>query len=350
MTENFDPTRAAAIRRSAPSIEVFSAPLLTPPSRDTALWFPIPREGEVNSNSRIDIGKVHITEPYLNTLDGYLDKALEDFTGYSKSRCDGFAIGLSGGLDSAVAARLLQGYTARKGKELKTIIMGQGDPDVPVEEYKGTPAEWTDIQYAKKMSEDLGLPYNYIDIGDEAEAARRTYQTSWAKSSQLPRIRANHLYSVAEEHDLISVGSTNGSEFILAAFSKGGPAGNIAPLADLYKSEVYAIARDIGVPDYIQQRKPLISELNIDDYSLYGGGDVDATIIDPIIRRLWYQKQSPEAVAEALGHSERWVRDIDEKRIKGEASRRGYNTLIINRPIKMKDVEPDLKIDRSYFP
>ena len=66
--------------------------------------------------------------------------------------------------------------------------MGQDDPEVPVEEYKGTPAEWTDIQYAKKMSEDLRLPYDYIDIGDEAEAARRTYQTSWARSSQLPRI------------------------------------------------------------------------------------------------------------------------------------------------------------------
>jgi len=64
---------------------------------------------------------------------------------------------------------------------------------------------------------------------------------------------------MAEEYDTIAVGSTNGSEYILAAFSSGGPAGNIAPIIDLYKSEVYAVARDIGVPSYIQARSPLIS-------------------------------------------------------------------------------------------
>src|SRR5690606_23099946 len=107
-------------------------------------------------------------------------------------------------------------------------------------------------------------------------------------------------------NDLISVGSTNGSEFILTAFSTGGPAGDIAPLIDLYKTEVYAVARDIGVPDYIRKRKPLVSEMNIDDYALYGGKGIDSTLMDPILRRLWYKGQTPRKVASELGHSERW--------------------------------------------
>lgn len=157
------------------------------------------------------------------------------------------------------------------------------------------------------------------------------------------------MYAMGEEHDLISVGSTNGSEFILAAFSTGGPAGNIAPLLDLYKTEVYAIARDIGIPKYIQERKSLISELNIADYSLYGGGMVNSAIIDPIIRRLWFKKEKPEQIAIELRHSTRWITDINEKRIKGETCRRNYKGLIINRGYKFEDIQPDLVIDRSYF-
>jgi NAD+ synthase len=200
------------------------------------------------------------------------------------------------------------------------------------------------------MCNDLGLEFTYLDINNQYKLMTESYKTEWAKSSALPQIRAMHLNSQATEEDLISVGSTNGTEFILAAFSTGGPAGNIAPLIDLYKSEVYAVARDIGVPQYIIDRKPLISELNLSDYSLYGDQQgVDATVLDPILRRLWYQKQSPEVVAEALGHGLDWINDINNKRIIGETCRRGYKPLVINRAFGQEIIEPDMVIDRSYF-
>jgi len=324
--------------------------LLSVPSPEINMWFPIPREGEVNYESRIDISNIQITEKYVETLDEYLLKALTDFTGYSKLRPDGFLVALSGGIDSSVVARLLQLFAQKNATEFKAIIIGQGSPDTEVKQYLGTPAEWLDIQFARQLCHDLQIPYDYIDVSEEVGAARSHYKTSWAVSSQLPRIRANHLYSNAEEFDLIPVGSINGSEYILAAFSTGGPAGNIAPLADLYKSEVYALARDIGVPDYIQKRKPLISELNIADCELYGGERIDSTIIDPIIRRLWYQKQNPQEVSDNLCHSVRWINEIFQKRIKGEEARRGYSPFVINRPLKAKTYKPNLVIDRSYFP
>lgn len=323
---------------------------LSQPGKDTELWFPIPKEGEVNHKARINLDEIQISNEYVTTLDKYLDKALYDFTGFSQPKCDGFVVALSGGLDSAVNTRLLQNYCQLRDKKLEVIIMGQGDHNMPVDEYNGTPAEWIDIQYAKTMCAELKINYGYIDISDELKALTKRYSTSWARGGQLPRVRANHLYATAEEHNLIAVGSTNGSEFILAAFSTGGPAGNIAPIIDLYKSEVYAVARDIGVPTYVQTRKPLISELNIADYSLYGGGTTDSTLIDPIIRRLWFQKQEPQVVARDLGHSERWVTDINEKRIKGETCRRNYPGFVINRGYKFEDIKPDLTINRSYFP
>src|SRR3989338_299791 len=324
--------------------------LLTIPSADTSVWFPIPLMAEVNYQSRIDIAEIQITDKYTAALLKYLDQALNDFTGFSKQRCNGFTVGLSGGIDSAVVTKLLNDYCYMRGFELQVLIMGEGDHTQSVDQYKGTPAEWIDVQYAKLMCKDLNIQYQYLDISDDLLALQRNYLTSWARAGQRPRIRANHLYAMAEEHDTIAVGATNGSEFILAAFSTGGPAGNIAPIIDLYKSEVYAVARDIGVPRYIQTRIPLISELNVADSSFYGGSEIDSTVIDPIIRRLWYQKQSPEEVALALGHASRWISDINDKRIIGEACRRGYKSLLINRGFKYSGIEPDLFIDRSYFP
>lgn len=331
-------------------IEKIALSSLSKITKEERQWFPVPLGGEVNLGSRIDLDKISITQEYLRALDSYLDKALNDFTGFNQEKCRGFVVALSGGIDSAINTCLLQGYCNKKQKDLKVVIMGQGNSDVSVDNYQGPPAEWMDIQYAKIFCRDMNLPFRYIDIKDEYDQAGKHYNTPWTKSSQLPRIRANHLYSMATEHDLISVGSTNGSEYILTAFSTGGPAGDISPLIDLYKTEVYAIARDIGMPDYIMNRKPLISEMNIDDYSLYGGeNNIDSTLIDPILRRVWYLKQSADKVSEDLGHGQRWIQDIIDKRIEGESSRRSYGPLVINRPIEFRDIKPNLEIDRSYF-
>lgn len=327
-------------------IEAIAILGLAEPSNETSIWFPIPNDNDVNYSSRIDIDKINITQKYVDALTKYLDEALKSFTGFSQEKCNGFVVALSGGLDSAVVTKLLKDYCKLRQKELKIIIVGNGDHNNNCADYLGTVGEWIDIQYAKLFCNDLNLSFDYIDIASEYSSSTSNYKNTWSKSGQLPRIRANHLYTMAEEHDLISVGSTNGTEVILAAFSTGGPAGNIAPLIDLYKTEIYAIARDIGVPKYIIDRKPLISELNIADSSFYG---VDSTLLDPILRRLWYQKQTPKQIANELGHSERWINDIYEKRIKNEAARRYYQPLIINRPIKIEDINPDLIIDRSYF-
>lgn len=334
---------------------------LDKPSAETQLWFPNPQQNSVNLKSRIKVEDIQITQQYEHALEQYLNEAIESsmaFTGEARS-CEGFTVALSGGIDSAVCARLLQRYCQKQDKILKIIIMGCDYHTKEIEDYEGKPAEWIDIQYAKKMCKDLGLEYTFFDIGqdyktqcshyDRLQKLNPNFQADWVKSGLLPRIRANHLYTFAEANNQISVGSTNGSEFILSAFSVGGPAGQIAPLIDLYKSEVYAVARDIDVPQYIIDRKPLISELNLADNSLYGEAEgVDCTIMDPILRRLWFLKQTPEQVAEELGHSLQWIKDIYDKRIIGESFRRGFKPFTINRGFS-SSAQPDLKIDRSYF-
>jgi NAD+ synthase len=126
----------------------------------------------------------------------------------------------------------------------------------------------------------------------------------------------------------------------------GGPAGHFQPFIDFYKSEVYEIAKILRVPDYVRNRKPGVSELGIYDEQLYGA---DCYILDPILRRMNYQKRSPEEVARELGHDVEWLKRIKELRIDGEKGRKFPPTFVVNRGFEIK-VKPDVKFDRdSYF-
>lgn len=170
-------------------------------------------------------------------------------------------------------------------------------------------------------------------------------QKIWELSGILLRLRSALLYQEADNNNAICAGTTNGTEFILGAFTVGGPAGHFQPFIDFYKSEVYKIAEMLKVPDYITKRRPAISELGVYDEQLYG---VNCYVLDPILRRMVWQKKSPEEVARELGHDVEWLRRIKELRIEGERGRKYPPAFVVNRRYKIK-LKPDVKFDRDKY-
>jgi len=313
-------------------------------SPEVKFWFPVPEPGQVNHEARIRPERIRIPEPVIGSLKGYVRETLQKISGYSKPELDGVVVGLSGGVDSTATAALCKKALSGTRYFVKGIIMGRA-PEGQQENMNAI--EYQDVMFAIQSARDMGIEYEYVDISPLIDAVYQVFPKSqpWELSGVLPRLRASLLYQTADSSNAICAGTTNGTEFILAAFSVGGPAGHFQPFIDFYKSEVYKIAEILGVPDYIRDRLPAISELGIYDEQLYGAS---CYVLDPILRRMNWQKKSPERVARELGHDVEWLRRIKELRIEGERGRKYPPAFVVGRGYKIK-VKPDVKFDRDRY-
>ena len=95
------------------------------------------------------------------------------------------------------------------------------------------------------------------------------YLTIVAATNMKQRTRKLTEYFWAERSNFAVAGTPNRLEYDQGFFVKGGDgAADLKPIAHLYKSEVYAMARAIGVPENICRRRP-----TTDTYSLPQGQD-----------------------------------------------------------------------------
>jgi len=308
-------------------------------------WFPIPKDGEVNFNARIQPERIKLPTNIISSLCKYVLECLQKISGYSKPFSYGIVVGLSGGIDSATLTALCKVAIDKTRYFLRGIILGRGPFG---EQGQMNALEYQDVVSAVKMSEDMGIEYQYLDISRIVGSIEELFPggSKWEKSGVLPRIRSLLLLQIADSMNAICAGSTNGTELILSAFTVGGPGGHFRPLIDFYKSEVYKLSEILGVPEYIRNRRSVISELGIYDEQLYGAG---CYVLDPVLRRLSWQKRSPESVANELGHGVDWLRRIKSIRLDGEKGRKIPPQFTVCRTQKIT-VKPNLVWDRnSYF-
>jgi NAD+ synthase len=132
------------------------------------------------------------------------------------------------------------------------------------------------------------------------------------------RIRKTLEFFHADRLNYAVVGTPNRLEYDQGFFVKNGDgAADIKPIAHLYKSQVYMMAREIGVPAAVSERPP-----TTDTYSLSQGQDefYFALPYDKMDLCLYGKNHGvpPAEVAAAVALSadqvERVYRDIDQKR------------------------------------
>ena len=156
---------------------------------------------------------------------------------------NGLILGLSGGIDSAVLA-----YICKRIVKEKTLAIIMPDTEI-------TPKSETED--ALKMIALTGIEYKLIDIKPIVnEYSRYLEPNDWAKGNLRARVRANILYYYANAKNLLVLGSSDKSEYLLGYFTKyGDGASDLVPITSLYKLQVREIAKFLGVPQNVIEKK-----------------------------------------------------------------------------------------------
>jgi NAD+ synthase (glutamine-hydrolysing) len=158
-------------------------------------------------------------------------------------------VGVSGGVDSALTTFLAAEALGRDN------VIGVRMP------YRTSSAE--SLAHAQLVIDKLGIPSATIDISGAVDGYLS--QVGDADPHRLGNVMARErmivLFDLSAKHKALPLGTSNKSERLLGYFTwHGDDAPPVNPLGDLFKTQVWALARHVGVPDEIVS-KPATADL-----------------------------------------------------------------------------------------
>ena len=163
---------------------------------------------------------------------------------------EGFVVGVSGGIDSAVTSTLC----AKTGKNVIALNM-------PILQAKSQDSlssrhiAWLEKRFANVRGIRIDLSQAFLELG---RMFPTDIQDALTMANTRSRLRMLTLYAHATHHRLLVAGTGNKVEdFGVGFFTKYGDGGvDISPIADLLKSEVLHLGRALGVLEDILQAPP----------------------------------------------------------------------------------------------
>lgn len=240
-------------------------------------------------------------EKVINMLISFIQEKVEE------SKVKGVVLGISGGVDSATVAYLA---TKALGKER---VLGLILPYYINQ----------DVDDALLVCKELGIEHKLINIKeivDQFEKSIGFELDRISKGNLMSRTRMVILYAYANSKNYLVLGTSNKSEFLTGYFTKwGDAASDYAPLINLYKTEVWEIAKRVGVPERIINKKPSAGlwEGQSDEDDL----GISYQLLDEILYRLVDLKMEKNKIAEELNvpiekvkHVENLVKRSEHKR------------------------------------
>jgi len=185
---------------------------------------------------------------YPKTIE-YITKWLKDYALTAKSK--GFIVGISGGIDSAVTSYLC----AKTG--LDVICLEMNIHQNPAEVNRGMEhIHYLESNFSNVSHYSINLTDTFDTLRTALPNEAQTHGLSMANTRA--RIRMTTLYAVGQSNGLLVAGTGNKVEdFGVGFYTKYGDGGvDISPIADLTKTDVFAIAKELGVVSSIQHAQP----------------------------------------------------------------------------------------------
>ncbi|TLD89133.1 NAD+ synthase [Helicobacter sp. MIT 05-5294] len=155
-------------------------------------------------------------------------------------------LGLSGGIDSAVVARLCQ---LAFPKSHQALLMPSKQ------------SSQTSLTHALELCKSFGISYQILPLNQLQSAFEATLQGLDSNPLRLgnlcARLRMVCLYDYAFANHALVIGTSNKSEIMLGYGTIFGDlASAINPIGNLYKTEIYELAHLLGIPKSIIEKAP----------------------------------------------------------------------------------------------
>jgi NAD+ synthase len=175
-------------------------------------------------------------------------KTAERISNWIKERveeagAEGVVLGMSGGIDSSVAAVLAQ--RGLGDRVLGLIIPCHSQP--------------SDAEQARQVAAKFGIETEYVDLTPVFDRLVEALPPGdrVAVGNLKARLRMVVWYYFANNRNYLVAGGGNKSEIMAGYFTKYGDGGvDILPLGDLLKTQVRELARELGIPEEIIVKPP----------------------------------------------------------------------------------------------
>lgn len=168
-----------------------------------------------------------------------------------KANAKGFVVGISGGVDSALTSTLC----ALTGKKVVLVNMPIRQTSA---EYERAHEHIQDLvnRYENCSAVEVNLGAVFQAFEDVMPFGPEDHLLAMANSRS--RLRMTTLYAIAQFHGCLVAGTGNKVEdFGIGFYTKYGDGGvDVSPIADLYKTEVFQLAKELGVVNSILVAKP----------------------------------------------------------------------------------------------
>ena len=174
--------------------------------------------------------------------------ALADFLrdGVENAGASGLALGLSGGVDSALAAAIAVRALGTNRVHAFYLPYKSSDPQSAVD--------------AAAVAKKLGLALRTIEITPQIDAyfdAHEPDADRVRRGNKMARERMTILFDQSKKVGALVLGTSNKSEILLGYSTVfGDNASSINPIGDLYKTQVWQLSRHVELPDAVVKKRP----------------------------------------------------------------------------------------------
>ena len=176
--------------------------------------------------------------------------------GYGKA-----VIGISGGVDSAVTAYLAVEALGRDN------VIGVRMP------YRTSSLE--SLEHAQLVIDALGIESRTVDISAAVDGylAHEPDADGGRRGNVMARLRMITLFDLSARYRALPLGTGNKTERLLGYFTwHADDSPPVNPIGDLYKTQVWQLARHLGVPDVIVDKAPtadlIVGQTDEDDLGI----------------------------------------------------------------------------------